>query len=101
MKKLLLVLVLLAAAAPVAPVSAGTFCPSYGVSCYRTPKADPSMFLLEIGNKDGDYMGSIRLLEGECGFFCCGPCDESKRDVDWDARCNSRFVECQGRCKGY
>lgn len=82
-----------------APAAAGGFCPSYGMGCYRTPKADPSFFLLEIASKPGDYMGSIRLVDGQCGLFGCGPCDKAKRGLDYDAMCNERFIECEGRCE--
>jgi len=96
MRKLLLVLGLLALATP---ALAGGFCPSYGVGCYKQPKANPTIFLLSFGEKSGDYMGAIRLNEGECGLFCCSACDDSKRNVDWDTQCNQRFAECEGRCK--
>ncbi len=97
MKKTLLILALLALAAPAAALADG-FCPSYGMGCYRQPKANPTFFLLSFGEKSGDYMGSIRLNQGQCGLLCCSPCEDAKRDTDWDAQCNQRFAECEGRC---
>lgn len=98
MKRILFLLAVLVLAASVVPALAGGFCPSYGVACYKSNDAKPGFSLLSFGDKSGDYVGSIRLIQGQCGYLCCSPCDSAKRDADWDAQCNQRLAECEGRC---
>lgn len=82
-----------------APAGAFNFCDPYGVACYKPPRTDVSQCpFLHIGEPDGDYMGSVYLTEGQCGVFSCSPCDDTVREVDFDALCNARFAECQGEC---
>lgn len=100
MKTAVLTFVLLAALA--APARAGTFCPDYGVECYRAYGPDREtgvmVTLRDLWATKGDYIGAVGLDAGQCGFLTCAPCDESLAQVDWDCLCNKRYPACEGRC---
>jgi hypothetical protein len=80
---------------------AAQFCDDYGVACYKQIDAEePACPVLDFGNPDGKYIGSVFLSKGMCWDFpfSCTPCEKPISKEELAERCNQQFQECDGKC---